>query len=76
MARVLRWLAICAFAAVPFILVLGRPHRLGCEPPVTRICDPVIINQSWTVPTALACIALGILLLLLAAVGSREDSDE
>jgi len=76
MARVLRWLAICAFAAMPLALVLGRPHRFGCEPPVTGICDQRIINQSWTMPTALACIALGILLLLLAAVGSREDSDE
>ena len=74
-SRILKWLAICAFVAVPFVLFIGRTHTFGCEPPVTGPCDVIRQTPGWTTPVLVSCIAAGLILLILAAVASNERDD-
>ena len=74
MARVLRWLAVCAFASIPFVIFFGRTRSVGCVG--TRvICDPRLLTPDWAVPAFFIALGSGIVLLISAAAWSRGASD-
>jgi hypothetical protein len=67
LARLLWWLAGLALALMPVIWFLGRPRRVGCDPPPPDVpCDPGFASPLWVGP-AFWSIALLAFVLLLAA---------
>jgi hypothetical protein len=76
MARKLRWVAFVAFLTFPLILYLGRPRTCVSGSGVLQ-CDPPIAEYpSWTAPASFSVIAIGVLLLLAAALMSLSRNDE
>jgi hypothetical protein len=67
MARVLRWLAVCAFLAAPLALVLGRSHGVG-DPPQPEW-------PGWTFPAFVGAVALGMVLLVVAEIVRLGNPD-
>jgi hypothetical protein len=76
LVRALRWAALVAILAIPVLAYLGRPLAYTCRGTVDA-CEPLIQSSpGWTRPAEFAALAIGILLLLLAAVAKpRLDED-
>jgi hypothetical protein len=71
----LRWAAFFAFLTFPLILYLGRPRTCASGPGVLQ-CDPPIAEYpGWTAPASFAVIAVGVLLLLAAALMSLNGNE-
>ena len=73
LARVLRWLAVAAFVAVPILMYMGRVRWAGCEPPVHGPCDRYEMQLEWPRLAVPMAIALGIILLVVAWFVTPRD---
>jgi hypothetical protein len=53
-------------------MILGRPHKIGCSPPVTHPCDVSFVASGWMPWAMLAGLALGVVLLVVAGLMAAD----
>jgi hypothetical protein len=69
MMRLFRWLGVCAFLGIPFVLVLGRQRPAPC----IGACDPQATGPGWIGPMIFALVLLGLAMLIGSALLHLED---